>query len=159
MGGGGLSFPIVCAAQLSEEIMNRFLEESGIADDENLPFAFIDSIDDYYDGPSEAPVDAPSSPDSPFINKTPEECSQLLLKLCEDTESEIIPHYFIIMDERSTQDGTVLLVTADTDQPVYTVRATFEVSAEEVTLYLTGHASAEEDAERALQEHDNVFRG
>lgn len=139
--------------------MNRFLEASGIADDKNLPFAFVDSIDDYYDGPSEVPIIVSSNPDSPFINKTPEECSQLLLQLCENTESEMIPHYFIIMDERSTQDDTVLLVCADEDEPVHTVRATFEVSADEVTLYLTGHGSAEEDAERALQEHDNVFRG
>jgi hypothetical protein len=66
-------------------MMNRFLDESGIADDEDLAFVFVDSIDDYYDEPSEAPIKGPSNLDSPFINKTPQECSQLLIKLCEDT--------------------------------------------------------------------------
>lgn len=55
--------------------MNRFLKESGIADNESFPFAFIDNIDDYYDRPLEAPINAPTDLDLPFINKTPKECS------------------------------------------------------------------------------------
>ncbi|KAG9560702.1 hypothetical protein KCU71_g8824, partial [Aureobasidium melanogenum] len=143
-------------------MMNRFLDESGIADDEDLAFVFVDSIDDCYDEPSEAPIKGPSNLDSPFINKTPQECSQLLIKLCEDTESEIIHQYFIIMDERSTRDDTVLLVSAEDaedDMPLCTVRATFQASAEQILLYLAGFGSVMEDAEQASQEPDNIFRG
>jgi hypothetical protein len=63
--------------------MNRLLEDSGILDDDDISnFAFVDSIDDYYDGPSEMPVESASDPDSPFISKTPLECSQMLHQLC-----------------------------------------------------------------------------
>ncbi|KAI5205235.1 hypothetical protein E4T42_09398 [Aureobasidium subglaciale] len=147
---GTISFPI---------IMNRLLTDSDIVEEDTWDFVFVDSIDHCYDQPSAVPVETPSNPDSPFISKTPYECSQLLLKLREDTESEIIPHYFIIMDERSLQDDTVLLVTAGLDEPVNTVRATFGASAQAIVLYLTGHRGIEEDIESAAQEEDGVYHG
>ncbi|RWQ93635.1 hypothetical protein C8Q69DRAFT_474275 [Paecilomyces variotii] len=146
----------------SLQVMDRFIEKNDMDEDEwNL--VFVDSIDDYYDEASEAPVEDGSSPDSPFIGKTPQECHQLLLKLVEDTESEIITEYFAIMDERSTKDDTVLLVCAernDEEEVVAwpTVRATFEVTAVALKCYLSGHSSIEEDLERAQREHDNVYR-
>ncbi|KAJ9205851.1 hypothetical protein DTO164E3_1104 [Paecilomyces variotii] len=155
-------FPVVCAAPLSKEVMDRFIEKNDMDEDEwNL--VFVDSIDDYYDEASEAPVEDGSSPDSSFIGKTPQECHQLLLKLVEDTESEIITEYFAIMDERSTKDDTVLLVCAernDEEEVVAwpTVRATFEVTAVALKCYLSGHSSIEKDLERAQREHDNVYR-
>ena len=46
--------------------MDRFIEQNGVYEDEwNL--VFVDSIDDYYDEASEAPIDDESSPNSPFI--------------------------------------------------------------------------------------------
>jgi len=81
--------------------MNRLLTDSGIEEEETWDFVFVDSIEHCYNKLSTVPVKANSNPNSPFISKTPEECSQLLLKLREDTDSEIIPHYFMIMDERS----------------------------------------------------------
>lgn len=58
----------------------------------------------------------------------------MLFKLVEDTESEIMNEYFAIMDERSTQDDTVLLVRAERDLENEilgwpTVCCTFEASA------------------------------
>jgi hypothetical protein len=145
----------------SVQTMNRLLEDSGILDDDDISnFAFVDSIDDYYDGPSEMPVESASDPDSPFIGKTPLECSQMLHQLCQETESELLKNYFIIMDERTTRDDTVLLVSAgdDEDWPLRSVRASFEVSATRLVCYLTGHLGIEEDAEDAAETADGVFR-
>jgi hypothetical protein len=141
------------------QIMNRLLIDSDIDKEDTWDFVFVDSIDHCYNKPSTVPVKAPSNPDSPFISKTPHECAQLLLKLRKDTDSGIIPHYFMIMDERSLQDDTVLLVTASIDAPVYTVRATFEASAQAIVLYLTGHRGIEEDIDSAAEEEDGIYHG
>lgn len=136
--------------------MNLFLKASGIDECDTWNFVFVDSLDYCYDKPSVVPVHA-SNLDSPFISKTPIECSRMLFRLCEGTGSEIIPFYFIIMDERSKQDHTVLLVNAE--EPLQTVRATFEASAQSIVLYLTGHRGIEEDIESAAKEKDNVYHG
>lgn len=143
-------------------MLNRFIEENDV-DEDKWNLVFVDSIDDYYDEASEAPVEDDSNPDSPFIGKAPQECHQLLLKLVEDTESEIIPEYFAILDERSAKDDTVLLVDVRMNDELEavgwpTVRATFEVTATSLMCYLSGHRSAEEDLECAEREHDNVYR-
>jgi hypothetical protein len=145
--------------------MDRFIEDNGV-DEDNWTFVFVDSIDDYYDKASETPIEDGSDPNSPFIGKTPQECHQLLLKLREDTESEIMTNFFAIMDERSIQDDTVLLVCAQRDLggehevlAMSTIRATFQASGTALILYETGHSSVEEDAERAAREEDNVYRG
>ena len=143
--------------------MNCFIEQNNI-DKDKWDLVFVDSIDNYYNEASEAPIEDESSPNSPFIGKTPQECHQLLLKLLEDTESEIMTDYFAIMDERSKQDNTVLLVCAERDLENEvlawpTVRATFQASAVSLMYYHSGHSSVEEDLERAQREPDNVFRG
>jgi hypothetical protein len=70
------------------------------------------------------------------------------------------------MDERSSQDDTVLLVCAETnsdeedeDQALPTLRATFRASDTALILYHSGHSSVAEDAERAAREKDGVYRG
>jgi hypothetical protein len=70
------------------------------------------------------------------------------------------------MDERSTQDDTVLLVCAEMssdeeneDLPLPTLRATFRASGTAVMLYHSGHSSVAETAERAARERDGVYRG
>jgi hypothetical protein len=146
--------------------MDRFIRENGV-DDEDWNMVFVDCLDNYYDEPSMIPMDADSDPESPFLHKTPEECFKLLSKLREDTESEITPSIFAIMDERSAQDHTVLLVSADSSNATSetegwefgTIRATFQASGQALVLYLTGHSSVEEDSERAQREGDNVYRG
>lgn len=139
------------------QVMNRFIEDNDV-DEDNWNFVFVDSIDEYYDEPSLVPVQGPSNPDSPFIGKSPQECHQLLAKLCADTESELLIHQFMIMDERSIQDDTVLLVSVDENSDTSSVRATFETSASALVCYLTGHSSPNTDAYHAV-ETDGVYRG
>ena len=120
-------------------------------------------MDCRYDKPSKFPVEAGSNPNSPFIGKSPTGIWEMLVKLCEDTGSEIMVWYIIIMDERTLRDDTVLLATDDGDamdgQEIETVRATFEVAADEVVLFHTGHRGIEEDQWKAEKEGDGVFRG
>jgi hypothetical protein len=140
--------------------MNRLLEESGILDEHDIPnFASVDSIDEYYDGPSEMPLESADNPHPPFIGKTPLECSQMLCNLCKDTESSLMENYFIIMNERSIRDDTVLLVSAGDEEnwPLKSVRASFAVSAERLVCYLSGHMGIEEDAEDATETADGVL--
>lgn len=142
--------------------MDRLLQESGSEQDRS--FVFVDCLDNYYDEASEVPTQSECDPESPFIGKTPEECYQLLEKLREDTESEISTYQFAIMDERSERDGTVLLVCYQCDldgenEILATIRASFKASATALKLYLSGHSSVAEDADRAAQQSDKVYRG
>ena len=94
----------------------------------------MDNIDNYSNEASETPIEDECSPNFPFIRKTPQECHQLLLKLLKDTELEIMIKYFTIMDKKSTQDDTVLLVCTEGDLKNevlgwLTVCATFPASA------------------------------
>jgi hypothetical protein len=142
--------------------MNRLLQESGMIDEDDISnFAFVDSIDDYYDGPSRMPVESASDPLSPFIGKSPLECSQMLQRLCKGPESNLIENYFIIMDETSIRDDTVLLVSAgdDEDWPLHSVRGSLKASAERLVCYFTGHMGIKEDAEDAAENANGVLRG
>lgn len=143
--------------------MNRFLEESGINLNDTGDFTFIDRMDYQYISPSKSPITVDSNPASPFIGKSPQEISQLLRKLCENTGSEIMVWYIIIMDDRTLRDDTVLLATDVSDamdgQEIETVRATFGVAADEVVLFHTGHRGVEEEQWKAEQDEDGVFRG
>ncbi|KEQ68648.1 hypothetical protein M436DRAFT_76755 [Aureobasidium namibiae CBS 147.97] len=179
-------FPIVCAAPLSKELMNHFISVSGIDTTDTADFVFIDNMSTHYSNPSTFPVSADSNPCSPFMGKSPTEIWEMLVKLCKDTGSEIMVWYVIVLDERSERDGTVLLVTdvgdvgeedgggdgdGDGDgeeegeeedgggRRIQTVRATFEVAAEEVVLFHTGHRGIEEDQWKAEKDKDGVFRG
>jgi hypothetical protein len=139
--------------------MNRFLEESSISDEEYWNFVFVDRTNHHYAKQSEIPIEEDSNPYSPFINKSPEEISKMLIKLCEDTKSELMYMYIIVMDERTLKDDTVLLMTKVPDSPLEMVRATFESSAQSIILYHTGHRGIEEDRDIAAEDKDNVYRG
>jgi hypothetical protein len=145
--------------------MTRFIEQNDV-EKEHWNMVFIDSNSTYYDKVSQAPIKHDRNPQSPYIGKTPEECHAMRVKLCKDTGSELLTYYFAIMDERSTQDDTVLLVCAETnedekneDLPLPTLRATFRASGTALMLYHSGHSSVAEDAERAARERDGVYRG
>jgi hypothetical protein len=139
--------------------MNRFLEESSINDEEYWNFVFVDRMDHHYSKQSETPIEEDSNPNSPFINKLPEEISNMLIKLCEDTKSELMYVYIIVMDERTLRDDTVLLVVKVPDSPLKMVRAAFEPSAQSIILYHTGHRGIEENQDMAAEDKDTVYRG
>jgi hypothetical protein len=121
----------------------------------------VDAIDKGFSGIATVPTENDSNPDSPFIGESPEECYQLLVKLRKDTKSEVDIERFVIMDERSTTDDTVLLVNTYLEEDlktwgIETLRASIESSGLALVLYETGHSSVGEDADRAK---DGVYRG
>jgi len=145
--------------------MDRWIIQSECEEDW-WAFVFVDCLDEYYDEESAAPMKTDSDPNSSFIGKTTQECHQSLLKLREDTESEIIPDFFIVMDERSAQDDTVLLVCVERDDggenevlDMPTLRASFECSAQQLMLYSIGHCGIEEDVMTVAEGKDDVYRG
>jgi hypothetical protein len=145
--------------------MTRFIEQNDV-EKKHWNMVFLDSTNTYYDKVSQAPIEHDSNQQSPFIGKTPEQCHAILVKICKNTGSELTTYYFAIMDERSSQDDTVLLVCAETnsdeedeDQALPTLRATFRASDTALILYHSGHSSVAEDAERAAREKDGVYRG
>ena len=111
---------------------------------------------DYNQGPEDI-VKVPSSSDSPFIGKTPQQCHELLLELRDTTKSDLINRdTFGIMDERSMEDGTVLLV--DGKQEYGSVRADFGMAIPALQCWMTGHSTVEEDIDFARETRDNVLR-
>jgi hypothetical protein len=109
----------------------------------------------HYTTPSCILISSPSNPTSPFISKSPQEISDMLVK----TKSEIIYMYMIVMDERSKRDETVLLVTKTPECPLEMVRVTFGAAAQSIILYHTGHRGIEEDQDLAEEDGDGIFRG
>jgi hypothetical protein len=101
-----------------------------------------------------------TSPDSPFKNKSPSECHQLL-RLLRRQGSDIDYCSFVIMDERSLTDETVLLVNApgeDEEGEVQTIRVAFEIAHERLGVYFVAEADMSEDRVVAEGTADGVLR-
>jgi hypothetical protein len=110
---------------------------------------------DYNEGPGEV-IDKASSPDSPFIGKTPEQCFALLKELQATTKSNIDLDGFAMMDERSMNDDTLLLVNAK--YGCASVRAEFAIAIAAMMCWMTGHSTVDEDIDTARKSEDNVLR-
>lgn len=76
---------------------------------EELHFVFLDSLDVLYDKEDEIGENAASSPISPFKGKSADKCS-LLLQQLRRAGADINHEEFVILDERSLRDDTVLVV-------------------------------------------------
>jgi hypothetical protein len=101
-----------------------------------------------------------TSPDSPFKNKSPYECHQLLRQLRRNG-SDIDYCSFVIMDERSLTDETVLLVNApaeDDEGEVQCLRVSFEIAHERLGVYFVAEADMSEDRVVAEGTEDGVLR-
>jgi len=70
---------------------------------------FVDHLSCFYAGPSKQGHNTDPSL-APFAGKTPFECSVLLRQMCQDTGSNVDCDEFAILDERSLNDSTLLLV-------------------------------------------------
>ena len=131
-------------------------------------FVFIDSFSETYTeetepGTMEDEQNKPvTSPDSPFKGKSPAECHQLLRQL-RIGKSDVDYTSFVIMDERSLRDDTVLLVNALDEEgqggEVRSIRASFEVVHWRLLGYMDGEFySVEEDLEAVDRTEDGVLR-
>lgn len=137
--------------------MNRFIESNG---EDDFYFAFVDSLTEQYDEASERPIEWPSSSSSPFKGKTTHECHLLLKQLVEDTGSDIDVEIFAIMDETSTDNGTLLLAEgpAEENGEAESVRARFEDASLVCLNFRAAKLDVAELRERAEAEADGVLR-
>lgn len=142
--------------------MNRFIdadkEKNGGGQYWFRQFVFPDDLTTCYEEQNDDErMREPVSADSPFIEKTPEECHKLLKELRAKTQSDIDPYSFAIMDRRSQDDDSVLLVEVTKDG-IASVRAEFSLAIPVMSCWMTGHSDIQEDIRRANLRWDAVLR-
>jgi hypothetical protein len=131
-------------------------------------FVFVDSLSEIYTEETEPGTMEDernkliTSPDSPFKGKSPAQCHRLLRQL-RIGKSDIDHTSFVIMDERSLADDTVLLVNAMDDEgqgsQVRSIRAGFEIVHWRLLGYMDGEFfSMDEDLEAVGRTEDGVLR-
>ena len=131
-------------------------------------FVFVDNLSEIYTEETEHGTMEDehnkliTKPDSPFKGKTPAECHRLLRQLRLGT-SDIDHTSFVIMDERSLTDDTVLLVnTLDNEGEevqLRSIRVIFEIVHWRLLGYMDGEFySMDEDLEAVKWTEDGVLR-
>lgn len=99
-------------SKVSQSISRTEHQKEGL--DLDLSIVVITSLSKKYTETSTIPIEATSSP-APFPGKSPKECFELLQALAKDTSSDLHVENFAILDVKSKQDDTVLLVQAFED--------------------------------------------
>ena len=131
-------------------------------------FVFVDNLSEIYTEETEPGTMEDehnkliTKPDSPFKGKTPAECHRLLRQLRLGT-SDIDHTSFVIMDERSLTDDTVLSVnTLDNEGEevqLRSIRVIFEIVHWRLLGYMDGEFySMDEDLEAVKWTEDGVLR-
>jgi len=109
--------------------LNRFIDlnikqKEGL--DLDLAIVVISDLSKTYTEVSKNPMEATTSP-APFQGKSAEECFVFLQALVKDTGSDVNVESFAILDERSREDDTVLIVKAsEKTGDIKTVRGALE---------------------------------
>ncbi|OQN96371.1 hypothetical protein B0A48_17623 [Cryoendolithus antarcticus] len=113
---------VCCATEISAEAKGHLLELNKLFEHlEQTDLVFVDSITKSYLEEDKRGHVSTSSASSDFVDKTPEECSQMLFDMCK-AGSNINYENFVIYAARSTDDHAVLvagkeyLVDDTTDQ-------------------------------------------
>ena len=129
-------------------------------------FVFIDSLTEIYTDETEIgdmedeQNRTITSPGSPFKGKSPAECHQLLCQLRRNG-SDIDYCSFMIMDQRSLADDTVLLVNAPEEGEegeVQFIRVAFEIASWKLSGYEMVMMNMAEDRAVAATAEDGVLR-
>lgn len=153
---------------LTAKLVDRFIEGNQIYKDQLMcHFVFVDSLTQFYTDETEIgdmedeQNRTITSSDSPFKGKSPAECHRLLRQLRRN-ESDVDYCSFVIMDERSLADDTVLLVNAPAegeDGEVQSVRVAFEIAHWRLSGYSMAMMDMGEDRAVAEAAEDGVLRG
>ncbi|KAI1380613.1 hypothetical protein F4677DRAFT_192890 [Hypoxylon crocopeplum] len=120
-------FPVVCTAEVPPTVVEKFLSDALAGSNELVPnsepaLAIVTAVDVLPTTASEAPLEPFTSP---FLNQSVEEVSRQL------NEADL----FAVLDERSTEDETAVLVERKSNGSIETVRVTFD-SAQHVLVAL-----------------------
>lgn len=154
-------------ASLTLKLVDRFVEENQMYKDQLMcHFVFVDSITQIYTdeteiGDMEDELNRTfTSQHSPFKGKSPTGC-HLLLRQLRRNESDIDYCSFVVMDERSLTDDTVLLVNAPGESEegeVQSVRVAFEIAHWRLSGYSMMMMDMAEDRAVAQGTVDGVLR-
>lgn len=149
------------------KLVDHFIAENQMYKDQLMcHFVFVDSLTQIYTDETEiGDIEDEqnrivTSPDSPFKDKSPEECHQMLCQLRRDG-SDVDYCSFVVMDERSLTDETVLLVNAPgegEEGEVQSVRVAFEIAHWRLSGYSMAMMDMSEDRAVVEGTADGVLR-
>ena len=112
-------------------------------------FVFVDSLTSKHTVPDlSTSTLKPSSPSSPFKNKSATECSVLLKRLTTETGAYILDAVFAIFDDQTLRDRSVILVQT-VDDELEEMRTVPDVVCMRLLQYMIGDADIVEDREEA----------
>jgi hypothetical protein len=138
-----------------KQIVNELLKAAYSAKHIELALVVIDSLDETYVDPTLPPTGSLSPP---FKGKDAKECCKLFREMTQRTNSDINYEY-LVMDKRSTEDSTALLVVSiEKGNEIQSVRAVFEVVNLILLSMIAGIGSISENRKIIDAQPDGVFR-
>jgi len=127
-------------------------------------FVFVDNSSTIYATKSDVGENSPSQPDSSFKGKSADEC-WLLLRAMREAGSDIDYESFVIIDDRTIQDDTVLVVMKEllTDNEAAQatnaeVRMSSELASFQLGCWVAGEGDICEDIVKSQRHADGVLR-
>jgi hypothetical protein len=147
------------------QFKDRFLLSNiGFADQLDYRFIFVDDSSTTYAEKNDVGENTPSQPNSSFKNKSAHEC-WLLLQAMREAGSNIDYESFVIIDDRTLQDDTVLvlvkeLLTEDEAAQATNaeVRMSLEIASFRLGCWLAAEGDICEDVVKAQRREDGVLR-
>ncbi|KAF2207644.1 hypothetical protein CERZMDRAFT_102130 [Cercospora zeae-maydis SCOH1-5] len=142
---------MICYMAFIDDLSATYTEEAEIGEDDD------DDDDDNDNEPGTRTTQAP------FKDKTYQECLEMLRKLRIENESDIRCSLFVVMDERSLEDDTVVLVQAPfmgEEGEIKSVRAEFQVAYSQLMTYEMAYEGEDIEADQAAAQatEDGVLR-
>ena len=99
-----------------------------------------------------------TSSESAFIGQKAKGCHALLKCLAERTGSPVSLRVYAILDERSLEDDTILVIEVSESEEYFGVRMECSFAISRMFQYDIGDMGIEEDMEEAAETADGVFR-
>ncbi|KAH0191224.1 hypothetical protein KCV03_g6354, partial [Aureobasidium melanogenum] len=155
-------FAICCAIAPTAELKDRILE---LCDDyggnTGTMLVFIDDLSRVYDEDDGLGYNKDSI-SAPFAGKTAYECWLMLKRILAENEgSYFADDMFAILDQRSLEDNTLLLVEEPEEEDggeAHSVRAVFQMCETQMALWTAGKTTVTEAKERAQTTEDGVLQ-
>jgi hypothetical protein len=152
-------------ANSPHQFKDRFLlANTDFADQIDHDFVFVDDSSTTYAEKNDVGENTPSQPNSSFKNKSSHEC-WLLLRAMREAGSNIDYESFVIIDDRTLQDDTVLVVVKELlteDEAAQAtnaeVRMSLELASFRVGCWLAAEGDICEDVVKSQRHADGVLR-
>lgn len=145
---------------VSQQAVNRFLSESQAQDrkegQSKFDLTVIHSLDADYSGYTEQ-LRGDGILRSPFSGKSYEEVAAMLMTLREKRDSKLSEEWFLVMDEKSEQSSSVVIVCCGFSPP-QTVRVDWTVASRYISAAEIAHPDIGEMIELAENNTDGILR-